>query len=46
MKGGDYRPEDLDVDEQAAVKQAGGQVKVLKLTPGKSTSAVLAKVKT
>ncbi len=45
VKGGDYRPEELDADEQAAVKQGGGQVKVLKLTPGKSTSAVLAKVK-
>ena len=46
VKGGDYRPEDLDADEQTAVKKAGGQVKVLKLTPGKSTSSVLAKVKT
>ena len=46
VKGGDYRPEDLDADEQAAVKKGGGQVKVLKLTPGKSTSAVLAKAKT
>ena len=46
VKGGDYRPEDLDADEQAAVKKAGGVVKVLNLTPGKSTSAVLAKVKT
>jgi len=46
VKGGDYRPEDLDADEQAAVQSAGGQVKVLKLTPGKSTTAVLAKVKT
>jgi rfaE bifunctional protein nucleotidyltransferase chain/domain len=46
VKGGDYRPEDLDADEQATVKQAGGQVKVLKLTPGKSTTAVLAKAKT
>jgi len=46
VKGGDYRPEDLDADEQAAVKKSGGHVKVLKLTPGKSTSAVLAKVKT
>ena len=46
VKGGDYRPEDLDADEQAAVKKAGGVVKVLKLTPGKSTTAVLAKVKT
>ena len=46
VKGGDYRPEDLDADEQAAVKKSGGVVKVLKLTPGKSTTAVLAKVKT
>ena len=46
VKGGDYRAEDLDADEQAIVKKAGGQVKVLQLTPGKSTSAVLAKVKT
>jgi len=46
VKGGDYRPEDLDADEQAAVKKAGGQVKVLRLTPGRSTSAVLAKIKT
>jgi rfaE bifunctional protein nucleotidyltransferase chain/domain len=45
VKGGDYRPEDLDADEQAAVKKSGGQVKVLKLTPGQSTSAVLAKFK-
>ena len=46
VKGGDYRPEDLDADEQTAVKRAGGEVKVLKLTPGRSTTAVLAKVKT
>ena len=46
VKGGDYQPEDLDACEQAAVKKAGGQVKVLKLTPGKSTSSVLAKIKT
>ncbi len=45
VKGGDYRPEDLDADEQAAVKKAGGQIRVLKLTPGKSTTAVLAKAK-
>jgi rfaE bifunctional protein nucleotidyltransferase chain/domain len=44
-KGGDYRPEDLDADEQAAVKKAGGQIRVLQLTPGKSTTAVLAKAK-
>lgn len=46
VKGGDYRPQDLDAGEQAAVKKAGGEVRVLKLTPGKSTSAVLTKIKT
>ena len=45
VKGGDYRPEDLDADEQEAVRKSGGQVRVLQLTPGKSTTAVLAKVK-
>lgn len=45
VKGGDYRPEDLDADEQAAVKKAGGRIEVLKLTPGKSTTAVLQKAK-
>ena len=45
VKGGDYRPEDLDADEQEAVRKSGGQVRVLHLTPGKSTTAVLAKVK-
>ena len=46
VKGGDYRPEDLDADEQPAVKRGGGKVRVLKLIPGKSTSSVLAKIKT
>lgn len=45
VKGGDYRPEDLDADEQAAVKKTGGRIEILKLTPGKSTTAVLQKAK-
>ena len=45
VKGGDYRPEDLDPEEQAAVKKAGGRIEVLKLTPGKSTTAILQKAK-
>jgi len=44
VKGGDYRPEDLNPDEQAAVKKAGGRVKVLRLTPGKSTTSLLTKL--
>ena len=45
VKGGDYQPEELDRDERAAVEVAGGVVKVLKLTPGRSTTAVLEKIK-
>lgn len=45
VKGGDYRPEDLDAGELAAVKDGGGAVKILPLTPGRSTTAVLHKIK-
>ena len=45
VKGGDYRAEQLDQDELAAVKKGGGLVKVLRLTPGRSTTAVLQKLK-
>ncbi|MCX6934788.1 MAG: adenylyltransferase/cytidyltransferase family protein [Verrucomicrobia bacterium] len=45
VKGGDYQAEQLDKDELAAVKKRGGVVKVLPLTPGRSTTAVLQKFK-
>jgi len=45
VKGGDYQPEQLDREELAAVQAGGGTVKVLRLTPGRSTSAVLQKIK-
>jgi rfaE bifunctional protein nucleotidyltransferase chain/domain len=45
VKGGDYQADQLDREELAAVKAGGGTVQVLKLTPGRSTTAVLEKIK-
>lgn len=45
VKGGDYQPDQLDRDERAAVEAGGGVVQVLRLTPGRSTTAVLEKIK-
>jgi rfaE bifunctional protein nucleotidyltransferase chain/domain len=45
VKGGDYQTGQLDHDELAAVQAGGGIVQVLKLTPGRSTTAVLEKIK-
>jgi rfaE bifunctional protein nucleotidyltransferase chain/domain len=44
VKGGDYTLETLNQDERRAVEQAGGKIIILKLVPGKSTTAVLAKI--
>ena len=46
VKGGDYQADQLDKDEVAVVKEGGGEVQVLALTPGRSTTAVLQKLKT
>ena len=46
VKGGDYEVGRLDADEVSVVKEAGGRVEILPLTPGRSTSAVLQKLKT
>ena len=46
VKGGDYQADQLDKDEVVAVKEGGGEVQVLALTPGRSTTAVLQKLKT
>jgi len=46
VKGGDYQAEQLDKDEVEAVKAGGGEVEILALTPGRSTSAVLQKLGT
>jgi len=46
VKGGDYEVGQLDADEVSVVKEAGGRVEILPLTPGRSTSAVLQKLQT
>jgi rfaE bifunctional protein nucleotidyltransferase chain/domain len=46
VKGGDYQMEELNKDEVAAVKAGGGEVQILPLTPDRSTTAVLKKLKT
>ena len=45
VKGGDYQADQLDKDELEAVSKSGGRVQVLDLTPGRSTTAVLQKLK-
>ena len=44
-KGGDYTPEQLDRDEVEAVRQGGGIIRILPLIPGRSTTAVIGKMK-
>ena len=43
VKGADYKPEDLQ--ETPVVRQFGGEVVILGLVPGKSTSSVVEKIK-
>jgi rfaE bifunctional protein nucleotidyltransferase chain/domain len=42
-KGGDYTVESLDPGERAALQEAGAEVRILPLVPGKSTTAIIAK---
>jgi rfaE bifunctional protein nucleotidyltransferase chain/domain len=44
-KGGDYTPESLDPEERAALSAAGSRVEILPLVPGRSTTAVLQKLR-
>ena len=46
VKGGDYQADQLDKDEVKVVTDGGGEVQVMALTPGRSTTAVLQKLKT
>jgi len=43
-KGGDYTPESLDPGERAALEEAGADIRILPLVPGKSTTSILAKL--
>ena len=44
VKGGDYALETLDQDERRAVESAGGRIVFIPFVPGKSTTAILAKI--
>jgi rfaE bifunctional protein nucleotidyltransferase chain/domain len=44
-KGGDYTVESLDAAELAALRAAGSEVRILPLVPGKSTTALLEKMR-
>lgn len=41
-KGGDYTPETLNPEERAALDEAGSQIRILPLVPGRSTTGILA----
>jgi len=43
-KGGDYTLESVNQEERRLAEQAGGKVVILPVVPGKSTTAILAKL--
>lgn len=44
VKGGDYTLETLNQEERQAVERNGGEIVILPLVPGKSTTALLKKI--
>ncbi len=44
-KGGDYTLETLERDEVAALREVGARMEIVPLTPGKSTSGILARTR-
>lgn len=44
VKGGDYTLETINQDERRVVEQSGGKIHILPIVPGKSTTALLAKL--
>jgi rfaE bifunctional protein nucleotidyltransferase chain/domain len=44
VKGGDYTLDTLNQDERRAVESAGGRIVIIPFVPGKSTTALLAKI--
>jgi len=44
-KGGDYTRESLDADERTALEEGGAEIVILPLVPGRSTTAVMQKLK-
>jgi len=45
-KGGDYTPESLDREEYGALVEAGSQIEILGLVPGRSTTSLIQKMAT
>lgn len=45
VKGGDYTVESLDPGEVTALREAGSDIQILPLVPGKSTTAIIEKWK-
>ena len=46
VKGGDYTPESINQEERRMIESFGGQVRILPIVPGKSTTATLARITT
>jgi len=44
VKGGDYTLDTLNPDERRAVESAGGRIVIIPFVPGKSTTALMAKI--
>ncbi len=44
-KGGDYTPETLDAGERRVLEETGSEICILPLVPGRSTTAVVQKMK-
>jgi bifunctional ADP-heptose synthase (sugar kinase/adenylyltransferase) len=44
-KGGDYTRDSLDAGERQALEDAGAEIVILPLVPGRSTTSVLEKMK-
>lgn len=44
-KGGDYTPETLDAGERAALEEAGAEIRILSLVPGRSTTGLLERMR-
>jgi rfaE bifunctional protein nucleotidyltransferase chain/domain len=44
VKGGDYTLATLSPEERTAVEQAGGRIVIIPMVPGRSTSALLARL--
>lgn len=44
VKGGDYTPDSLDPGEVAALREAGAEIRILPLVPGKSTTATIGRM--